>query len=216
MSRPTALAQAIAALIPGADEAATRVTVTHEYIELGYERRDSWSGSALGLAHRLADHVDTEKDTAASAAAAFTPVHLILTGLARALREQPTGRRILDGLVVTGDGTAAETASWVTALAHLAGVDVAAPPSLVYRAHHDAIGMGVYATPAEARRCCETALSREYPEDVALTFDWIGDDEDPLEPMELVVEVAGGDEEPTGYTVTPIEVQAAYDPDADE
>lgn len=88
-------------------------------------------------------------------------------------------------------------------------------PLLVYRASHDSIVFGLYTTMAAAREHCEALLRCEYPAHVAVVHDWIGDDSDPEEPWELVAEIAGADEQPTGYVVTPLMVAAAYDPEAD-
>ncbi|MEV7712321.1 hypothetical protein [Streptomyces sp. NPDC088270] len=166
------------------------------------------------------------KDTSAAAGATFTPA-TVLIGIARALREQPTAVQLLDGLDELGelavcDSDPAEIASWVAALCRLARIDVADPdacvvqPAVVYRAEHDGIVDGLYTTADAARRHCEALVSREYPADATVTFDWLADEEDAdLAVAELVVQIAEG-EVTTGYTVTPLEVAAAYDPDADE
>ncbi|MFJ3282485.1 hypothetical protein [Streptomyces halstedii] len=162
-----------------------------------------------------------EKDTAAPAVATSTPgATEVLVGLARALREQPTGRQVLDGLdelgeLVVCDGDPAEVASWVAALCSLAHVQAPAPgPVVFYRAEHEAIVVGRYTTAAEAQRHCEALVSREYPASAAVFFEW-SVDEDDLAVLELDVRV-DGEHVSTGYTVTPVEVAAAFDPDADE
>lgn len=69
---------------------------------------------------------------------------------------------------------------------------------------------------AQAR--CEEQISREYPAERTLTYDWLhddGDDGDDLEPYELTVSVDGGPEELTGYIVTPLLATDAPDPDAE-
>lgn len=163
-----------------------------------------------------------EKDTAAPAAATSTP-GTVLVAVARALREQPTGAQLLEGLDELGelsvcDGEPGEIASWVAALCHLVHLDdVPAAPTVVYRVEHGSIVAGLYTTAAAAQQHCEVLVSREYPADVTVVFDWLADEEDSaLAVAELVVQVDGGDEVTTGYTVTPLEVAAAYDPDADE
>ncbi|MFE2021340.1 hypothetical protein ACFW9O_25160 [Streptomyces sp. NPDC059499] len=175
----------------------------------------------LVLRARVAE-LEPEKDTTAPAEAMSTP-GTVLVALARALREQPTAARLLDGLdelgeVVVCDGSPGEIASWVAALCHLVHLDVPPTgPTVVYRAAHDAIGVGLYDTAEEARRHCEVLVSREHPADVTVAFDWLADEEDgDLAAADLIVQVAGGDEVETGYTVTPLEVATAYDPDADE
>ncbi|MFJ8863652.1 hypothetical protein ACIRD8_35195 [Streptomyces sp. NPDC102451] len=165
-----------------------------------------------------------EKGTPASAGAELTPVSTVLVALARALREQPTGRQILDGLDELGelsvcDEDPREIAATVAALCYLAQIPAPAPPgpTVVYRAAGNMIGIGLYTTAEAAQQHCEALVSREYPADVALVFDWSTDEEDgALAVAELGVQVDGGDEATTGYTVTPLEVAAAYDPDADE
>lgn len=88
----------------------------------------------------------------------------------------------------------------------------------VYRAGfagHD-IPLGLYTNQAAARAHCEAQLSIEYPPNVAILHDWIGDDSGPLEPWQLVVEVDGAPQQPTGYMVTPLTVASAYDEDGEE
>ncbi|MEU8704168.1 hypothetical protein [Streptomyces sp. NPDC048565] len=164
---------------------------------------------------------EPEKDTAAPAGATSTP-GTVLVAVARALREQPTGAQLLEGLDELGelsvcDGEPAEIAWWVAALCHLVHLDdVPAAPTVVYRAEHDAIAAGTYTTAEAAQQHCEALVSREYPEAVAVFFEWCVDEEgDALAVAELDVRV-DGEHIVTGYTVTPLEVASAYDPDADE
>lgn len=89
-------------------------------------------------------------------------------------------------------------------------------PLTIYRASHESIVMGLYTTREAARAHCEQSLSGQYPESTTLVFDWIGDESEPEDPWELVAEIDGGDEQPTGYVVTPLEVASEYDPEAGE
>lgn len=224
--QPT-LAEALLALVPGAALDTTRVNVEHSYTQLDVRSVDSWHGTVDGLACRIAEHLRTtaalpEKGTPADAGAELTPVSTIMVALARALREQPTGRQILDGLDELGelsvcDEDPREIASQVAALCYLANIPApaSAGPTVVYRAAHDSIVAGLYTTAAAAQRHCEALVSREHP-DVTVTFDWLADEEEDLAVAELVAQIAGGDEVATGYTVTPLEAADAYDPDADE
>ncbi|MFF7012262.1 hypothetical protein ACFY9Y_22300 [Streptomyces fimicarius] len=148
----------------------------------------------------------------------------VLIAVARGLREQPTGARLLDGLDELGEAAVCEDATamteWADALAALVGVDealgeAATAPLTVYRAEHETIRVGHYTTETAARRHCEALISDEHPADRSLSFDWIGDEDDPEEPRELVVQVDGGDEVLTGYVVVPLSVAVAYDPDAE-
>lgn len=94
-------------------------------------------------------------------------------------------------------------------------------PLIVYRASHqvrgEAIPLGWYTTSEAAREHCVAMLSDKYPVHVTVVFDWIGDESEPLDPWELVAAIDGGHRwRPTGYVVTPVEVAAAYDPDAEQ
>jgi hypothetical protein len=85
----------------------------------------------------------------------------------------------------------------------------------IYRAEHDSgIPLGLYTTEAAARAHCEATASHEHPGSVALSFDWIDDESEPEEPRELTVTI-DGDEETTGYIVTPLTVASEYDAEAD-
>jgi hypothetical protein len=172
-----------------------------------------------------------EKGTSADAEAELTSVAAVLVALARALREQPTGRQILDGLDELGelsvcDEDPREIAATVAALCYLAHIPAPAPagPTVYYRAEHSGIVAGRYHSASEAQRHCEALVSREHPPAASVIFLWLtdedqdptGEPDDPMAVAELVVMVDGGPEAHTGYTVTPVEVTAAYDPDADE
>lgn len=64
------------------------------------------------------------------------------------------------------------------------------------------------------RTHCEAEERRSWAKGSQPTsFDWIEDEEDGV--AELVATV-NGEQLDTGYTVTPLEVASAYDPDADE
>lgn len=88
-------------------------------------------------------------------------------------------------------------------------------PLVIFRASYEPDVIGLYTTEAVAREHCVAALSHEHPASVTVVFDWIGDESEPLDPWDLVVQVDGGDRQPSGYRVTPIEVAAAYDPEDD-
>ncbi|HEY6117911.1 MAG TPA: hypothetical protein VI172_18325 [Candidatus Dormibacteraeota bacterium] len=85
-----------------------------------------------------------------------------------------------------------------------------APRVVIYRASWDTAPLGWYTTEAEARKHCEDHARRDLP---TASFDWIVDEEDGV--AELVAEF-GGDEGPTGYVVTALEIASKYDPEADE
>lgn len=89
--------------------------------------------------------------------------------------------------------------------------ELEAAQGTAYRASHDSIVMGLYTTAAEARTHCETEMRRDTPP--SLELDWIEDSED--DNAELVVVCSEGGRW-TGYVVTPLEIAAAYDEEADE
>lgn len=88
------------------------------------------------------------------------------------------------------------------------------PPQFVYRAAYNDLPMGLYTTAAAARAHCEDSIRDELGRDRELTFAWLADESEPLDPAELVV-VVGPVETTTNYTVTALEVATAYDPEAD-
>ncbi|MFC8658059.1 hypothetical protein ACFUCT_23105 [Streptomyces parvus] len=172
---------------------------------------------------------DTREGESTSTISARDARTAVLVSIARALREQPTGARLLDGLDELGEAVvcedAREIAAWADALGSLAHIDddlgitaAQAPPArTVYRAEHESIHVGHYTTETAARRHCEALVSDEHPADRALLYTWasLGDDGDSDEPYELVVQVDGGPQDFTGYVVVPLDVAAAYDPDAE-
>jgi hypothetical protein len=97
-----------------------------------------------------------------------------------------------------------------------ASAATATPELTVYRASHDSIVMGLYATREAAREHCETEERRSWLTGSSITFAWIPDDSDPLSPEELSVFAGQNEESVTGYVVTPIEVASEYDAEADE
>ncbi|MFF5589684.1 hypothetical protein [Streptomyces hygroscopicus] len=84
----------------------------------------------------------------------------------------------------------------------------------IYRASHDTIPMGLYATAAAARAHCEAEERRSWPQNTGLTFDWIEDEEDGV--AELTVLAGQNEESITGYVVTALTVASEYDAEADE
>ncbi|MGW6604821.1 hypothetical protein [Streptomyces sp. NPDC055036] len=175
---------------------------------------------------------DQEKDTLASGAvrAVFPPVISVLgvrtellCALARAAREYPAVRRLTSLLEELGEAVVCgpdedEIARLVCEICGLAHLPGPAPEDVggitVYRAYHDAIPVGSYLTPGPARPHCEALLSNKHPSG-SVAFDWIGDEEDPEGPWELVAEIDGGPEQPAGYVVSALHVDTEYDPEAD-
>ncbi|MEV8395631.1 MULTISPECIES: hypothetical protein [unclassified Streptomyces] len=162
--------------------------------------------------------------------AAFTPAVSVpgvrtelLCALALAAREYLAVRQLTDLFGELGEAVVcgpdedeiARLVREICGLAHLPGPASSDDGGItVYRAYHDAIPVGLYLAPGPARRHCEALLSNEHPA-ATVTFDWIGDEEDPEELWELVVEIDGGPEQPTGYVVGPLRVDAEFDPEAD-
>ncbi|MCM2394368.1 hypothetical protein NBG84_39915, partial [Streptomyces sp. CWNU-1] len=87
-----------------------------------------------------------------------------------------------------------------------------------YRAEHDSIVMGLYQTPEEARRHCETKVQQEEPSGSIQHMSWWADDTGDEATYELHITPAETDGliRGTGYVVTPLTVAAAYDAEADE
>ncbi|MFG2963534.1 hypothetical protein ACGFZS_09620 [Streptomyces sp. NPDC048288] len=89
--------------------------------------------------------------------------------------------------------------------------DEASEPALtIYCAVWDTVPLGQYTSESEARRHAEDHARRDLPTGA---FDWIVDEEDGV--AELVATV-DGDEGPTGYVVTALEIASKYDPEAEE
>ncbi|WP_405391106.1 hypothetical protein OG596_26565 [Streptomyces sp. NBC_01102] len=84
----------------------------------------------------------------------------------------------------------------------------------VYRAGWGMEPLGTYTNQDAARRHCEADATNHAENPEGITFDWLGDESEPDDPYELVVE-KDGDEQPTDYAVTRIEVASEYDPEAD-
>lgn len=225
MSLRTRITAAILGVLPGACPEA-RVTL-EQPLQTG---RDTWTGTAASIAQRITDTLESGKDTQPGESTPRLSTRgirtAVLVAIARALREQPTGARLLDGLDHLGEAVVcenhADASEWADALAALASIDAAlgtaaAVPATIYRAEHETIRVGHYTTEAEARRHCEHLVSAEHPADTSLLFTWagLGDDEDAEEPSELVVQVDGGPQEFTGYVVVPLDVATEFDPDAE-
>ncbi|MFJ9979651.1 hypothetical protein [Streptomyces cyaneofuscatus] len=220
----TTILNAILGVVPGATPAA-RITVEQP---LHPDGCDTWTGTAAPLADRIAAAIEEGKDTQPGESTPTMSVRAarttVLVAIARALREQPTGAQLLDGLDELGEASvcehAGDVAAWADSLASLAGVDdalgaAAARPLTVYRAEHETIPLGTYSTEAAAREHAEAAQFASYgAAEPVLFFDWIGDEDDE-QPRELVVQVDGGEEQYTGFVVVPVPVSYAYDPDAE-
>lgn len=91
---------------------------------------------------------------------------------------------------------------------------------VIYRASHESIVMGLYATAAAAREHCEDVARRERPVSVAdLRLFWREDEDTVNQPedgeAELIDGTAPHASRPTGYVVTPLTAAAEYDPEAE-
>lgn len=91
-------------------------------------------------------------------------------------------------------------------------LETAPAVAYVYRAEWGMTRLGTYTNAEAARKHCEDDARNHNPGSVS--FDWLGDESEPDAPYELAVTL-DGDEQPTEYTVTRIEVAAEYDPEAD-
>lgn len=89
------------------------------------------------------------------------------------------------------------------------------PELVIYRASHEyeSIVHGHYGNLDAAREHCEDFIRREEPA-ALLAFRWMSDDGEG--PWDLHLVLADGTRVPTGYSVTPLTVAAAFDEEADE
>ncbi|MFD5903617.1 hypothetical protein ACFWHG_19260 [Streptomyces microflavus] len=218
------------------NEAAEAVDELSMEVEQAIKTREVGPLSALqdasDLLRRMAegasDAIEEGKDTQPGESTPTLSIRAarttVLVAVARALREQPTGAQLLSGIDELGEAVICEDlpeiAAWADALAALAGIDTALgtaaeEPLVMYRAEHETIPLGTYTTEAAARAHAEAAMSSEVGPEHTVTFDWVGDESDLESWWELVVQVDGGDEQPTGYVVVPITVASAYDPEAE-
>ncbi|MFE4679200.1 hypothetical protein ACFRCZ_43925, partial [Streptomyces sp. NPDC056723] len=93
-------------------------------------------------------------------------------------------------------------------------LETAPAVAYVYRAAWGMTPLGTYTNQAAAREHCEADALNHSPNYDGGIFDWLGDESEPDDPYELLVTI-DGDEQPTDYTVTRIEVATEYDPEAD-
>lgn len=103
-----------------------------------------------------------------------------------------------------------------TALVHAtrALVDLAQPPTLVYRAEINSMNLGHYTARVAAEQHCEADL-RANVDLEGRRVSWIPENGGDDAVSELAVFDSAGDDEATGYMITPIELQATYDPNAE-
>lgn len=92
------------------------------------------------------------------------------------------------------------------------------PPLVVFRASHDAIVMGHYTSREAAQAHCEAKVRQEEPAGTISHLSWSTEDIGLTAEYELHITPAATGEliRGTGYLVTPLEVDSAYDEEADE
>ncbi len=93
-------------------------------------------------------------------------------------------------------------------------METAPTVAYIYRAEWGMTPLGTYTTETAARTHCVADATNHAENPAGITFDWLGDESEPDSPYELAI-TQDGDEQPTDYTVTRIEVAAEYDPEAD-
>lgn len=84
----------------------------------------------------------------------------------------------------------------------------------VYRAAWGDTPLGTYTISDAAREHCEADALNHAPEFDGGVFEWLGDESEPDDPYELLVD-KDGTENTTEYTVTRIPVATEYDSEAD-
>ena len=93
--------------------------------------------------------------------------------------------------------------------------EVSTAPLTVYRAECDTIPLDTYQSRQAARDHCRAQMERAEPDRIGLH--WVPVEEDEPDGMEVLAYVdADGERVETDFVVTPIAVQAAYDPEACE
>lgn len=114
--------------------------------------------------------------------------------------------------------TSNRTAAGIATALESAGYLSTPAPAIVFRAAHDWIVLGLYSTREAAQAHCEAAVQQEEPAGSIRHMSWVADDVGPEAEYELHITPVGTGEliRGTGYLVTPLEVAAAYDPDAEE
>ncbi|MGV9282175.1 hypothetical protein [Streptomyces sp. NPDC003730] len=91
--------------------------------------------------------------------------------------------------------------------------ELEAAQGTVYRASHDSIQMGLYRTREAAYAHCE---AHELRDDAVSPMAWDVDEDGVAELVRIRIPRSPGAESPTGFVVTPLEVAAEYDAEADE
>ncbi len=136
------------------------------------------------------------------------------SGAEKALHEIACGLR--DALEVVRDQRNSDRLKVMGLKARVAELEAA--QGTAYRASHDSIVMGLYRTAAEARKHCEAKVRQEEPDGSILHMSWSADDIGPEAEYELHITPAetGGLIRGTGYVVTPLEIAAEYDAEADQ
>ncbi|MFE4691214.1 hypothetical protein ACFRH6_14290 [Streptomyces sp. NPDC056749] len=74
--------------------------------------------------------------------------------------------------------------------------------------------LGQYTNLRAAQTHCEADATNNAEDPEGLSFEWFGDAHEPGDPCELLLTV-DGKQESSDYTVTRVEVDAEYDPEAD-
>jgi hypothetical protein len=89
-----------------------------------------------------------------------------------------------------------------------------APPTVVYRAYFETMPLGLYSTREAARAHC-LADAKNHGDDVTKAHWWPQDDDPDGSEECLVLQAPPGGDLLTDYSVMPLTVAAAYDPDAE-
>lgn len=85
-------------------------------------------------------------------------------------------------------------------------------PPVIWRAEHESIPLGTYRTKTAAKDHCEQSMRQAEP---TVDLTWVSDSSDDDSPEDLCF-ITALDVLCTGYAVVPVEVQDAYDPEADQ
>lgn len=102
----------------------------------------------------------------------------------------------------------------------VAGTEPAAQPgpapvvACVFKAAWGMTPLGTYTNLSAAQTHCVADATNNAEDPEGLSFEWFGDAHEPGDPCELLLTV-DGKQETSDYTVTRVEVDAEYDPEAD-
>lgn len=133
----------------------------------------------------------------------------------RMLRNSQAHSNASDATAVATAGVGYAVMTLANELRQLVAAQAPAAPTVVYRAYFEAMPLGLYATRDAARAHC-LADAKSHGDDITGANWWPNDQDDPEGSAEcLVLKGPKCGDLMTDYSVMPLTVAAAYDPDAE-